>query len=84
MKKIEVQILLHIDKKIQRYMLNSFGIILFYKVVGWFDVLDIGVKTRRPRFNPLYQHTFYAICIIVYIYLIHVCKCIIHRWVMDR
>jgi hypothetical protein len=24
--------------KVQGYMLNPFGIILFYKVVGWFDL----------------------------------------------
>jgi hypothetical protein len=42
MKKIEVQMLLYtLTKKfmeVQRYMLNPFGIILFYKVVGWFDL----------------------------------------------
>jgi hypothetical protein len=41
MKKIEVQMLLYtLTKKfmeVQGYMLNPFGIILFYKVVGWFD-----------------------------------------------
>jgi hypothetical protein len=41
MKKIEIQMLLYaLTKKImefQGYMLNPFGIILFYKVVEWFD-----------------------------------------------
>ncbi len=41
MKKIEVQMLLYtLTKKfmeVQGNMLNAFGIILFYKVVGWFD-----------------------------------------------
>ncbi len=42
MKKIEVQMLLYtLIKKfmeIQKYMLNPFGIILFYKMLGWFDL----------------------------------------------
>jgi len=41
MKKIEVQMLLYTLTKnfmeVQRNMLNAFGIILYYKVVGWFD-----------------------------------------------
>jgi len=41
MKKIEVQMLLYtLTKKfmeVERNMLNGFGIVLFYKVVGWFD-----------------------------------------------
>jgi hypothetical protein len=69
-------------------MLNPFGVILFYKVVGWFDGQDIDVKPKRPRFNPLYQHILCAICIVIHTHththLVHVCKCIIHRWVMDR
>jgi hypothetical protein len=58
MKKIEVQMLLYtLTKKImkvQRNMLNAYGIILFYKVVGWFDGQDnIGVEPQIPKFNPL-------------------------------
>jgi hypothetical protein len=49
----------------QGYMLNPFGIILFYKVVRWFDGQDIGVEPRRPRFNPLYQHVLCGICIFI-------------------
>jgi hypothetical protein len=60
MKKIEVQMLLYTLTKnfmeVQRYMLNPFGIILFYKVVEWFDGQNIGVEPRRLRFNSLYQH----------------------------
>jgi hypothetical protein len=41
MQKIEIQILLYtLTKKfmeVQINILNAFGIILFYKVVGWFD-----------------------------------------------
>jgi hypothetical protein len=59
MKKIEVQMLLYMLTKkfieVERNMLNAFGIILFYKVVGWFDGQDISVEPRRPRFNPLYK-----------------------------
>ncbi len=40
--------------KVQRNMLNAYGIILFYKVVGWFDGQDnIGVEPQIPKFNPL-------------------------------
>jgi hypothetical protein len=42
MKKIEIQLLLYTLTKhfmeVQGYMLNPFGIILFYKVVGEFDL----------------------------------------------
>jgi hypothetical protein len=40
--------------EVQGSMLNPFGIILFYKVVGWFHGQNIGVEPRKPRFNPLY------------------------------
>jgi hypothetical protein len=54
--------------EVQRYMLiNPFGIILFYKVVGWFDGKDINVELGKPKFNSLYQHILCAICIFVYI-----------------
>jgi len=69
MNKIEVQMLLYtLTKKfmeVQGNMLNAFGIILFYKVMGWFDGQDIGVKPRRPRFNPLYQHILCGVCIFI-------------------
>jgi hypothetical protein len=77
MKKIEVQMLLHtLTKKfmeVQGNMLNAFGVILLYKMIGWFDVQDIGVKPRRPRFNPLYQHILCEICIFIYIYTLYMC-----------
>jgi len=67
--KIEVQMLLYtLTKKfikVQIYMLNPFGIILFYKVVGWFDSQNIGVEPKRPRFNSLYQNILCGICIFV-------------------
>jgi hypothetical protein len=40
--------------EVQGYMLNPFGIIFFYKVVGWFDGQAIGVKPKKPKFNSLY------------------------------
>jgi hypothetical protein len=57
-------------------MLSAFAIILFYKIVWWFDGQDIGVEPRKLRF----QHILSVICI----YLVHVCKCIVSRWVVDR
>jgi hypothetical protein len=40
--------------EVQGYMLNPFGIILFYKMVGWFDGQNIGVELKKPRFNSFY------------------------------
>jgi hypothetical protein len=58
MKKIEVQMLLYTLTKgsieVQGNMLNPFGIILFHKVVWWFDGQDICVELKRSRFNPPY------------------------------
>jgi hypothetical protein len=72
MKKIEVQMLLYTLTKgsieVQENVLNPFGIILFYKMVWWFNGQDINVKLRRPRFNPLYQHVLCGICKFVYIF----------------
>ncbi len=83
MKKIEVQMLLYtLTKKIievQKNMLNEFGIILFYKVVWWFDGQDIGVKPMRSMFlipiTNIYDVKY------VYSYM---CKCIVPRWVVCR
>jgi hypothetical protein len=48
MKNIKVQMLLYTLTiffiKVQRNMLNAFGIILFDKVVWWFDDQEIGEK----------------------------------------
>jgi hypothetical protein len=58
MKKIEIEIFLYtLTKKfmeVQINILNAFGIIFFYKMVGWFDGQNNSVPPRRPRFNPLY------------------------------
>jgi hypothetical protein len=71
MKKIEVQMFLYtLTKKfmeVEGNMLNAFGIILFYKVVWWFDGQDISVEPRRPRFNPLYEHILCGIHLFIYI-----------------
>jgi len=60
MKKIKSSnVVIHIDKKIievQRNMSNPFGVILFYKVVWWFDGQNIGVEPKKSGFNPPYQH----------------------------
>jgi len=53
--------------EVQRYMLNPFAIILFYKVMGWFDGQNIRVERRRPKFNILYEHILCGVCIFVYI-----------------
>ncbi len=53
--------------EVQKNMLNAFGMILFYKMVSWFDGQDIGVEPKRPRFNPHYQHILCGVCIFAYI-----------------
>jgi len=62
--------------EIQGNMLNAFGIIMFYKMVCWFDNQDITMESRRLKFNPLFQH--------ILLKYVHACKCIILKWVMDR
>jgi hypothetical protein len=68
--KIEVPMLLYTLTKrfmdVQRNILNAFGIILFYKVMWWFDGQDVGVDLRRPIFNPPYQHIPFGVCIFIY------------------
>jgi hypothetical protein len=63
-------------------MLNPLVIILFYKIVWWFDGQNIGVEPRGPRFNP-FTNIFYVEYVYIYIYLVHVYKCIISKWVVD-
>jgi hypothetical protein len=67
--------------EIQRYMLNPFGIILFYKVVGW---LRYWCGTKETKVQFPFTNIYYVEYVYFYIYLVHVCKCIIHRWVVDR
>jgi hypothetical protein len=70
MKKIEIQMLLYtLVKKLlsSENMLNPCTIILFCKVVQWFDGQDIGVKPKIPTFNPPYQHILYEVYIFKYI-----------------
>jgi hypothetical protein len=69
--------------EVQIYMLNPFGIILFYKVVGWFDGQDIGVVQGDQSSIP-FTNMYYVEYVYLYIYIVHVCKCIIHKWVVDR
>jgi hypothetical protein len=51
-------------------MLNAFGIILFDKVVWWFDDQEIGEKWKRPKFNLL---TYIMWSIYIHIYILYIC-----------
>jgi len=62
--------------EVQKNMLNAFGIILFRKVMWWFDGQNIGVQPRRLRFNP-FTNMYYVDYVYEYAYLVHVYKCII-------
>jgi hypothetical protein len=76
MKNIEIQMLLYTLTKtfveVQKNMLNVFDIILFYKVVGWFDGQNISVEPKKQRFIPFYQHILCGVCIFVYVF----CTCV--------
>jgi len=52
--------------EIQINMSTAFGIILFYKMVWWFDNQNIGLESRRPKFNPPYQHILCGVYIYIY------------------
>jgi hypothetical protein len=87
MKKIEVQMLLYTFTKnfmeVQWYILNPFIIVLFYKVMWWFDGQNIGVEPMKPNSIP-FTNIYYVKYVYLYIYFVHVCKCIIHKWVVNR
>ncbi len=59
--------------EVQRGMLNAFGIILFYKMVGRFDGQDISLEKKRPRFNAPYQHILCGVYIFVHIPYTYMC-----------
>jgi len=76
MQNIEIKMLFYTLTKdfteVQGNMLNVFDILLFCKVVGWFDGQDIGVELKKQRFNPLYQYILCGVCIFVYVF----CTCV--------
>jgi hypothetical protein len=53
--------------EVQGYMSNPFGIILFYKVVGWFDGQEIwrGTKDTKIQF-PLPTYNMWSMYIYIY------------------
>jgi hypothetical protein len=76
MKNIEIQMLLYTLTKnfveVQKNMLNVFDIILFYKVVGWFNGQNISVEPKKQKFTPFHQHILCGVCIFVYVF----CTCV--------
>jgi len=44
-------------------MLNEFGIIMFYKVVWWFDNQDIGVKAKTKVWSFLLTYIMWSMYI---------------------
>jgi hypothetical protein len=88
MKNIEIQMLLYtLTNKlmvVQENMLNIFGIILFYKVMGWINGQDIGIepKSQGDQGSIPFTNIYYVEYVYSYTYLVHVCKCIIPRWVV--
>jgi hypothetical protein len=76
MKKIEVQMLLYkLTKqfiKVQGNMLNAFGIILFYKVMWWFDGQDIWHGTKETKVQS-HLSTYIMWIIYICIYTLYMC-----------
>ncbi len=72
-------VVIHIDKKIhwnsRKHVKCAFGIILFYKMVQWFDGQNIGVEPRNQSSIPFTK--YYVEYVYLYIYLVHMCKCIV-------
>jgi len=64
-------------------MLNPFGIMLFYKVVGGL-MAKTSVWNQRNQGSIPFTEIYYVEYVCLYIYFVHVCKCIIHRWVVNR
>jgi hypothetical protein len=70
--------------EIQKNMFNAFASMLFYKVVWWFDCQDIGVEPPRGQSSILFNQNILFGVLYSYIYLVHMCKCIVCTWVVDR
>ncbi len=80
---LKVQMLTKYFIEIQRNILNVFGIILFYKVVWWFDGQDIGLE-QGSQGSIFLTNIYYVEYVYSYIYIVHLCKCIILRWVVEK
>jgi hypothetical protein len=74
---------MHIDNCFYGYMLNPFDIILLYKVVGWFDAKTL-VWNQGNQGSIPFTNIYFVEYVYSYKHLVHVCKCIIPRWVVDR
>jgi hypothetical protein len=61
--------------EVQIYMLNPFRIILFYKVVGWFDGQDIDVEQGDQSSIP-FTNMYYVEYVYIYIYIYTLYMCV--------
>jgi hypothetical protein len=64
-------------------MLNAFGIILFYKIVGGLMANTLVWNQRDQGLIP-FTNIYYVEYVYLYIYFVHVCKCMILGWIVDR
>jgi hypothetical protein len=46
--------------EVQRNMVNAFDIILFYRMVWWFDHRDIGVEPTKAKIQSLSTNIYYV------------------------
>jgi len=69
--------------EIQGNMLNAFGIIYFTK---WCSALMAKtlVWNQKDQGSISLTNIYYVEYVYLYIYLVHVCKCIMFKWVVDR
>ncbi len=69
--------------EVQKNMLNAFGIILFYK---WCDGLMVKtlVWSQRDQGSIPITNMYYVEYVYWHIYLVHMCKYIVLRWIVDR
>jgi hypothetical protein len=85
MKKIEIQTLLYtLTKKImevQKNMLSAFGIYCFTKWWGGLMAKTL-VWSQGDQGSIPFTNIYYVEYVYLYIYLVHVCKCIVLRWVV--
>jgi hypothetical protein len=53
--------------KVKKNVLNAFGIILFYKMMWWFDGQDIGVELKNTKVqSPLLAYIMWNMYIGMY------------------
>ncbi len=69
--------------EVQINMLNLFSIYCFTKWWGGLMVKTL-VWNQGDKCSIPFTNIYYVEYVYLYIYLVHVCKCIVPKWVVDR